>query len=86
MTIYKARILYDKGVIQKLAKHFSVSDHTVRNALRFVTEGEQPDAIRSAAIKYYGCVMTKKPIMPNSIAISQVESQYSNSKKSKRND
>ena len=53
MTIYKARILYDKGVIQKLAKHFSVSDHTVRNALRFVTEGEQPDAIRNAAIKYY---------------------------------
>ena len=63
MTNYKARILYDKGVIQKLAKHFSVSDHTVRNALRFVTEGEQPDAIRNAAIKYYDCVMTKKPVM-----------------------
>lgn len=63
MTIYKARILYDKGVIKKLAADFSVSDHTVRNALRFVTEGEQPDLIRKAAIKYYGCVMTKKPII-----------------------
>ena len=63
MTIYKARILYDKGVIQKLAKHFNVSDHTVRNALRFVTEGEQPDAIRKEALKYYCCVMTKKPIL-----------------------
>lgn len=62
--MYKAKILYDKGVIKKLAKHFNVSDHTVRNALRFVTEGEQPDAIRSASIKYYGCVMTKKPIFP----------------------
>ena len=63
MAIYKPSILYGKGVVQKLAKHFSVSDHTVRNALRFVTEGEQPDAIRKVALKYYGCVMTKKPIL-----------------------
>ena len=39
MSLYKARILYEKGVIPKLAKYFGVSEHTVRNALRFVTEG-----------------------------------------------
>lgn len=63
MAIYKPTILYEKGAIKKLAKHFNVSDHTVRNALRFVTEGEQPDAIRRVAVKYYGCVMKKKPII-----------------------
>ena len=51
MSLYKARILYEKGVIPKLAKYFGVSEHTVRNALRFVTEGEQPEAIRNEALK-----------------------------------
>lgn len=62
MSLYKARILYEKGVIPKLAKQFSVSEHTVRNALRFVTEGEQPEAIRREALKNYGCALVKKPL------------------------
>lgn len=63
MTLYKARILYEKGVIPKIAKEFKVSENTVRNALRFVTEGEQPDAIRKFALEYCGCALMKKPIM-----------------------
>lgn len=63
MPLYKARILYEKGVIPKIAKEFNVSDNTVRNALRFTTEGEQPDAIREFALKYCGCALIKKPIM-----------------------
>lgn len=62
MRLYKARILYEKGVIPKLAKYFGVSEHTVRNALRFVTEGEQPEAIRNEALKNYGCALVKKPL------------------------
>lgn len=62
MTIYKAKILYDKGDVKKLATHFGVSERTVRSALHFITEGERPDAIRKAALKYYGCKITKKPI------------------------
>lgn len=62
MAIYRHRILYEKGVIRRIAKRFSVSDNTVRYALRFATEGEQPDLIRSTAIKEYGCVLQTKPI------------------------
>lgn len=62
MAIYRHRILYEKGVIPRIAKRFSVSDNTVRYALRFATEGEQPDLIRSTAIKEYGCVLQTKPI------------------------
>lgn len=62
MPLYRARILYEKGVIPKIAKEFNVSENTVRNALRFTTEGEQPDAIREFALKYCGCALTKKPI------------------------
>lgn len=51
-----------RGVIPKLAKYFGVSEHTVRNALRFVTEGEQPEAIRNEALKNYGCALVKKPL------------------------
>ena len=47
-------------VVVKLAKYFGVSEHTVRNALRFVTEGEQPEAIRNEALKNYGCALVKK--------------------------
>lgn len=62
MAIYRHRILYEKGVIPRIAKRFGVSDNTVRYALRFVTEGEQPDLIRSTALKEYGCVLQTKPI------------------------
>lgn len=63
MTIYRHRILYEKGVIPQLAKRFNVSENTVRYALRFATEGEQPDLIRKVAIEEYGCVISKKPII-----------------------
>lgn len=62
MAIYRHRILYEKGVIPKLAKRFGVSENTVRNALRFITEGEQPDLIRSTALKEYSCALVGKPI------------------------
>ena len=62
MAIYRHRILYEKGVIPKLAKRFGVTENTVRNALRFTTEGEQPDLIRSTALKEYGCALSAKPL------------------------
>lgn len=62
MTIFRHRILYEKGTIPKLAKRFGVTETTVRNALRFTTEGEQPDLIREIAIKEYGCVLNRRPI------------------------
>lgn len=63
MELYKARILYEKGTIPKLAKRFGVTENTVRNALRFATEGEQPDLIRRIALREYGCALVKKPII-----------------------
>ena len=54
MALYKSTILYERGVIKKLAARFNVTDRTVTNAMRFVTEGEQPDLIRATAIKEYG--------------------------------
>ena len=62
MTYFKHRILYENGVIPKLAKRFNVSENTVRYALRFATEGEQPDLIRSTALKEYGCALSQKPV------------------------
>ena len=63
MALYKSTILYERGVIKKLAARFNVTDRTVTNAMRFVTEGEQPDLIRATAIKEYGCVLTTRPII-----------------------
>lgn len=48
------KILMKHGTAIKLANEVGVSDKTVRDALRFVTEGEQPDLIRSKAVKNYG--------------------------------
>ena len=62
MKIFRPKILYEKGVIPRLATRFSVSEQTVRSALRFATEGEQPDLIRAIAIKEYGCMISKKPM------------------------
>lgn len=62
MPLYTMRILYEKGDIPKIAKYFNVSENTVRNALRFTTEGEQPDRIREVAISTFGCQLKKKPI------------------------
>lgn len=61
MKIYKHVILYERGTVQKLALRFKVSDKTVTNALKFITEGEQPDMIREVALKEYGCVLKRRP-------------------------
>lgn len=67
MTAIRLRILYEKGVIPQIAKRVGVTDQTVRSALRFATEGEQPDLIRKLAISEYGCVLQQKPIIIKSI-------------------
>ena len=59
MAYFRHRILYEKGVIPQLAKRFNVSENTVRYALRFATEGEQPDLIRKVALEEYGCALWK---------------------------
>lgn len=62
MKVVRCKILYEKGVVPKIAARFGVTDQTVRNALRFSTEGEQPDAIREVALKEFGCLIQKKQI------------------------
>lgn len=42
------------GTITKLATELGVNERTVRQALRFATEGEQPDLIRQKAVLNYG--------------------------------
>lgn len=61
--VTKPRILYERGVIPKLAKRVGVTEQTVRLALRFVTDGDQPDLIRKLALQEYGCVLRRKPII-----------------------
>lgn len=62
--MYRQRILYSRGVIPMLAKRFGVTEVTVRSALRFATEGEQPNLIREVAVKEYGCKVSRVPVMP----------------------
>ena len=62
MAYYRHRILNEKGVIPQLAKRYNVSENTVRYALRFATEGEQPDLIRKVALEEYGCALSQKPL------------------------
>lgn len=59
----KPEILYERGTVVKLAKRVGVTEATVRLALRFATEGEQPDLIRKLALQEYGCVLRRKPII-----------------------
>lgn len=59
----KPKILYERGTVVKLAKRFGVTEATVRLALRFATEGEQPDLIRQVALREYGCVLQRRPIV-----------------------
>lgn len=56
-----SRILTERGEAQRIASIFNVSPQTVRNALRFITEGEQPDRIREEALKGGGKI-TKRPL------------------------
>lgn len=60
----KPGILYERGTVKKMAQAFGVTDQTIRNALRFISEGELADKIRKEAIEYYGCVLVKKEIQP----------------------
>lgn len=48
------RILVETGEKKKLAEYFNVTQQTVRNALRGLTEGEQPDKIRAEALRRGG--------------------------------
>ena len=63
MPTRRMKISYDRGVVKKLMQEFKVSDNTVRNALKFTTTGEQPDAIRDFALKYLNCHVVKEVIV-----------------------
>lgn len=63
--VTKPRILYEKGVIKKIANRVGVTEATVRLALRFATEGEQPDLIRKIALTEYGCMLQRKQMSIN---------------------
>ena len=54
------RILVETGEKKKLAQFFNVTQQTVRNALRGLTEGEQPDRIRAEALKRGGAKVKRK--------------------------
>lgn len=60
------RILVETGEKKKLAEYFNVTQQTVRNALRGITEGEQPNRIRSEALKRGG-VEQKRRIVRSTI-------------------
>lgn len=51
------KILVEPGEKKKLAAYFGVTQQTVRNALRGLTEGEQPDRIRAEAIRRGGAIV-----------------------------
>lgn len=55
------QILVARGEVQRIAKLFGVSGQTIRNALKFTTEGDDPDRYRTEAIKGGGKV-TGRPI------------------------
>lgn len=55
------QILVARGEVQRIAALFEVSDQTIRNALKFITEGEEPDRYRKEAIKGGGKI-TGRPI------------------------
>lgn len=54
--------LPERGTLGKLAKDIGVTTRTVQYALKYITEGEQPDLIRERAVKYYNGVIIKRPI------------------------
>ena len=54
------KILVERGEVQKLATLFSVTSQTVRNALKYITEGEIPERIRDEAKKRGGVIVRRK--------------------------
>jgi hypothetical protein len=55
-------LLLERGSLKKLAKDVGVHTRTVQHALKFLTEGEQPDLIRNRALKFYNGVLVERPI------------------------
>ena len=53
-SLYSKRIVVPFGATRRIAEHFGITMQTVRNALRFITEGELPDMIRKEAVTNYG--------------------------------
>lgn len=53
------KIIVERGQAQEIARIFNVTDQTVRNALRFITEGEMPDRIRKYALTHGGFRKTR---------------------------
>lgn len=56
------KILVERGMVQNLARLFETTPQTVRNALRYHTEGELPDRIRAEAIKQGGAEIKRKMV------------------------
>lgn len=54
------KILVERGMVQKLARLFETTPQTVRNALRYHTEGELPDRIRDEAKKQGGAEIKRR--------------------------
>ena len=55
----KKEIIVKHGVIKKIAKDVSVSEPTVRYALRGIIDTANSDMIRKRAIDFYGGVISK---------------------------
>lgn len=49
----KKRIVCPPGAVKRIAAQYGVCENTVRYALKFLTEGEQPDKIRKTALEEY---------------------------------
>ena len=58
-TVYRYKILCNKGVTSRLAKRFNVSPQTIRAALRFSTSSELSNLIRQTALKEYSCALVE---------------------------
>lgn len=56
------KILVERGMVQNLARLFETTPQTVRNALRYHTEGEMPDRIRAEAKRQGGAEIERKMI------------------------
>lgn len=55
----KREIITPHGSIKKIAKDTSLSELTVRLALRGITDTANADLIRQRALKFYGGVIAK---------------------------
>jgi hypothetical protein len=56
------RILVERGETSRIGRLFLVTDQTVRNALRGLTEGEMTERIRAEALRAGGVELPKRRI------------------------